>query len=76
MLAVVNIKWAVLHKVKTLQRMRAAQYFNFSIFQYFNFYIVATHDDFAIFLGEEGEGTAIYCDMAIGRVCGGIYTRS
>ena len=23
-------------------------------------------------MGEEGEGTAIYCDMAIGRVCGGI----
>ena len=36
MLAVVNIKWAVLHKVKTLQRMRAAQYFNISIFQFFN----------------------------------------
>ena len=37
----------------------AAQYFNFSIFQYFNFYIVATHDDFAIFLGEEGKGKTI-----------------
>ena len=23
-------------------------------------------------MGEEGEGTAIYCDMAIGRVCDGI----
>ena len=23
-------------------------------------------------MGEEGEGKAIYCDMAIGRVCGGI----
>ena len=23
-------------------------------------------------MGEEGEGGAIYCDMAIGRVCGGI----
>ena len=23
-------------------------------------------------MGEEGEGTAIYCDMAIGGVCGGI----
>ena len=45
---------------------------NISIFQYFNFYIVATHDDFAIFLGEEGEGKAIYCDMAVGRVYSGI----
>ena len=24
-------------------------------------------------MGEEGEGTAIYCDMAVGRVCSGIY---
>ena len=23
-------------------------------------------------MGEEGEGTAIYCEMAIGRVCSGI----
>ena len=23
-------------------------------------------------MGEEGEGTAIYCDMAVERVCGGI----
>ena len=30
------------------------------------------HDDCAIFLGEEGEGTAIYCDMAVGAVGGGI----
>ena len=50
----------------------AARYFNFSIFQYFNLYIVATQQEGAIFLGEEGEGTAVYCDMAIGRVCGGI----
>ena len=50
----------------------AAQYFNFSIFQYFNLYIVATQQEGAIFLGEEGEGEAIYCDMAIGRVCDGI----
>ena len=40
--------------------------------QYFNLDIFAKHDDCAIFLGEEGERTAIYCDMAIGRVCGGI----
>ena len=31
------------------------------------------HEDCAIFFGEEGEGTAIYCDMAVGRVCGGEY---
>ena len=30
------------------------------------------HDDCSIFLGEEGEGKAIYCDMTVGRVCGGI----
>ena len=23
-------------------------------------------------MGEEGQGEAIYCDMAVGRVCGGI----
>ena len=51
----------------------AAQYFNFSIFQSFNLNIVATQQEGAIFLGEEGEGKAIYCDMAIGRVCGGEY---
>ena len=52
--------------------MGAAQYFNFSIFQYFNLYIVATQQDCAIFFWEEGEGTAIYCDMAVGAVGGGI----
>ena len=30
------------------------------------------HDDCSIFLGEEGEGKAIYCDMTVGRVWGGI----
>ena len=40
--------------------------------RYSNLDIVATQQEGAIFLGEEGEGTAIYCDMAIGRVCGGI----
>ena len=50
----------------------AAQYFNFSIFQYINLDIVATQQEGAIFFGEEGEGKAIYCDMAIGRVCGRI----
>ena len=48
--------------------------FQLSIFnlQYINLHIAFMHDDCAIFLGEEGEGEAIYCDMAIGRVCGGI----
>ena len=41
-------------------------------FQYINLDIFAKHDDCAIFLREEGEGKAIYCDMAIGGVCGGI----
>ena len=50
----------------------AAQYFNFSIFQYFNLYIVATQQEGAIFWEEEDERTAIYCDMVIGRVCSGI----
>ena len=40
--------------------------------RYSNLDIIATQQDCAIFLGEEGEGTAIYCEMAIGRVCGGI----
>ena len=40
--------------------------------QYINLYIVATQQEGAIFLGKEGEGKAIYCDMAIGRVCDGI----
>ena len=44
---------AVLHKVKTLQLWGAAQYFNFSIFQYFNLYIVATQQEGAIFLREK-----------------------
>ena len=30
------------------------------------------HEDCAIFFGEESEGKAIYCDMAIGRIWGGI----
>ena len=34
--------------------------------------MAATQQEGAIFLGEEGEGTAVYCDMAIGRVCSGI----
>ena len=34
--------------------------------------MAATQQEGAIFLGEEGEGTAVYCDMAIGRVCDGI----
>ena len=40
--------------------------------RYSNLDIIATQQDCAIFLGEEGEGTAIYSDMAIGGVCGGI----
>ena len=40
--------------------------------QYSNLDIVATQQEGAIFFGEEGEGGAIYCEMAIGGVCGGI----
>ena len=41
--------------------------------RYSNLDIIATQQDCAIFLGEEDEGTAIYCDLAVGRVCGGKY---
>ena len=40
--------------------------------RYSNLDIIATQQDCAIFLGEEDEGTAIYCDLAVGRVCSGI----
>ena len=40
--------------------------------RYSNLDIIATQQDCAIFLEEEDERTAIYCDMAIGGVCGGI----
>ena len=40
--------------------------------QYINLDIVATQQECAIFFVEEGEGIVIYCDMAIGGVCGGI----
>ena len=56
-----------------LQReLKSAQYFNFSIFQYFNLYILATQDEGAGFGWEDGEGDGSDGDMAVGIVSGGI----
>ena len=56
-----------------LQReLKSAQYFNFSIFQYFNLYILATQDEGAGFGWEDGEGDGGDGDRAVGTVCGGI----
>ena len=40
--------------------------------RYSNLDIFAAQQEGAIFFGEEGEGTAIYCDMAVGAVGSGI----
>ena len=49
----------------------AAQYFNFSIFQYFNLDIVATHDDCAIFLGERASGRPFIVIWPLGEYVAG-----
>ena len=46
------------------------QFFNFSIFQSLYRCHIAGG---CHLLGGEGKREAIYCDMAIGRICGGIY---